>query len=63
MNLIIYYIYIEGFDVCVFNYRGYLLSTGGPSVEGIKSDGEAVAKYLKNTLGISILFNILKIKI
>eukprot|EP01041_Mallomonas_annulata_P010249 gene10249-21380_t len=44
-----------GFDVVVFNYRGYLQSKGVPTPEGIKADGEAVVRYLKDIRGVKRL--------
>lgn len=35
-----------GFDVCVFNYRGYGESTGVPTPYRMKRDGAAVVEYL-----------------
>lgn len=35
-----------GFNVVTFSYRGYGLSTGGPSETGIKLDAQAVLRYL-----------------
>jgi hypothetical protein len=41
-----------GFDVCLFNYRGYNCSSGVPAPDRVKSDGCAVARYLRHTRGV-----------
>jgi hypothetical protein len=38
-----------GYDVCMFNYRGYGLSTGVPNPHGIKRDAGTVYEYLHRT--------------
>ncbi len=35
-----------GFDVFVFDYRGYGRSEGRPSIDGVHQDGEAELKYI-----------------
>jgi hypothetical protein len=44
-----------GFDYCVFNYRGYGLTSGVPTPEGIKADGEVVVDYLRKEKKITRL--------
>lgn len=36
----------------LFDYRGYGLSTGSPTQEGLLKDGEAVAEFVEKTLGV-----------
>ena len=38
----------RGWDVCLFNYRGYSESTGVPTPHAIKSDGEILGRYLRS---------------
>ena len=40
-----------GLQVILFDYRGYGLSTGRPTEEGLLRDGEAVVDYVEKTLG------------
>eukprot|EP01038_Epipyxis_sp_PR26KG_P013207 gene13207-17699_t len=35
-----------GYDVCVYNYRGYLSSNGSPSPDVLKDDGVLVANFI-----------------
>ena len=37
-----------GFDICLYNYRGYNESSGVASPDALKKDGEIVYNYLKN---------------
>ena len=37
-----------GFDICIYNYRGYNESSGVASPDALKKDGEIVYNYLKN---------------
>jgi pimeloyl-ACP methyl ester carboxylesterase len=41
-----------GLDVVFFNYRGYNLSSGRPSPEGLQNDGIFVLEHLKRELGV-----------
>jgi pimeloyl-ACP methyl ester carboxylesterase len=41
------------FNVFVWNYRGYGLSTGTPTPSNLKSDIDLILKYLKTDLNIS----------
>lgn len=41
-----------GLDVVFFNYRGYNLSTGRPSPEGVQTDGIFVLEHLKEKFGV-----------
>ena len=41
-----------GLDVCVFNYRGFVDSTGAPTPAALKADTEVVVKYLRETRGV-----------
>ena len=41
-----------GFQAILFDYRGYGLSSGSPSEEGLLRDGEAVRQYVTATLGV-----------
>ena len=41
-----------GFQVILFDYRGYGLSSGHPTQVGLLLDGEAVVDYVEKTLGI-----------
>lgn len=38
-----------GFDVCIFNYRGFAASTGYPTPSSLKKDTEVVVRYLRET--------------
>jgi len=42
----------KGFQVFIFDYRGYGKSKGSPSREGVYLDGLAAYDYLRNRLGI-----------
>lgn len=42
----------NGFQVFIFDYRGYGKSKGSPSREGVFLDGTAAYDYLRNRLGI-----------
>jgi uncharacterized protein len=41
-----------GLQVLLFDYRGYGLSTGAPTEDGLLLDGEAAADYLQKDLGV-----------
>ena len=41
------------FNVFVWNYRGYGLSTGTPTPSNLQSDIDLILKYLKTDLNIS----------
>jgi hypothetical protein len=43
-----------GYDVFVYNYRGYARSTGCPSPDGNNADGEAVVAHLRDT-GVQLI--------
>ena len=44
--------YIEnGINVMVYNYRGYGLSQGSPSIKNIRLDSETVAMYVRQRVG------------
>lgn len=43
-----------GFDVFIYNYRGYARSTGTPSPQGNNADGEAVIAHLRAT-GVQLI--------
>lgn len=42
----------EGFDVLLFDYRGYGTSTGAPSEEGLAADARAAHRYLTTARGL-----------
>ena len=42
-----------GLQAILFDYRGYGLSTGNPTEEGLLKDGEAAVTYAEKTLGVS----------
>ena len=44
-----------GFDVCLFNYRGYVASTGAPTPARVKADAEVVLQQLRLTRGVTRL--------
>ena len=44
-----------GFDVCLWNYRGYNSSTGTPSPDALKQDAEVIIRYLREERGINDL--------
>ena len=41
-----------GIQAVLFDYRGYGLSSGRPSQQGLLKDGEAVAEYVETRLGV-----------
>lgn len=41
----------NGINIMVFNYRGYGLSEGTPSIQKIKQDSETVAQYVRQRVG------------
>ncbi len=41
-----------GFDVCTFNYRGYVRSTGQPTPDGIKQDAMQLLQHLREVKGV-----------
>lgn len=41
----------NGINVMVFNYRGYGLSEGTPSIRKIKQDAETVAQFVRQKVG------------
>ena len=43
-----------GYEIIVWNYRGYGGSTGEPSLNKSMEDAEAVYEYCKQTLGMNI---------
>lgn len=43
---------MQGLNVMMFNYRGYGMSKGEPSTEGLYKDTEAVYQYLKQVHGV-----------
>lgn len=51
----------HGYDVCMFNYRGYGLSTGTPHPHGIKQDACQVYEHLqvqrKSPIYVKLLFS------
>jgi hypothetical protein len=44
-------LYATGYSVFAIDYRGYGLSTGKPTEEGIYQDGRSALEYLKDSLG------------
>jgi len=49
-------IYLKhGFQVFLWNYRGYGRSTGRPTPENLRRDGEEIVDYLREKLGIRII--------
>ncbi len=47
----VYWLPKQGFDVYIFDYRGYGRSQGFPSVEGVMTDAATVLKYVITDLG------------
>jgi fermentation-respiration switch protein FrsA (DUF1100 family) len=41
-----------GWNVLAFDYRGYGMSQGSPSIEGILEDGRAAVRFLTDKIGI-----------
>lgn len=51
-------IYIDmGYDVVVYNYRGYACSEGTPTPDRLNADGLAVATYITRTIKSKIAFS------
>jgi fermentation-respiration switch protein FrsA (DUF1100 family) len=50
---VIWMIHDMGFNVCIFDYRGYGRSTGTPTEAGTYLDAEAVWAYLAETRGLA----------
>jgi len=46
-----------GFDVCMYNYRGYGLSTGSPSPASIKEDTGLLYEYIQGTTFSTYYYN------
>ena len=44
-----------GFDVCMYNYRGYGSSEGSPSPDKLKVDGEFMVQHLRKNLKVTRL--------
>lgn len=42
----------SGLNVFIWNYRGYGRSTGSPTPEGARIDGEAIVDYLRSVIGV-----------
>jgi fermentation-respiration switch protein FrsA (DUF1100 family) len=50
---VIWMLHEMGFNVCIFDYRGYGKSEGRPTEAGTYADAEAVWKWLVETKGIA----------
>ena len=44
-----------GFEVCLFNYRGFCRSDGVPDPDRVKRDGVSVANHLRRERGVTNL--------
>ncbi|MFZ5481247.1 MAG: alpha/beta hydrolase [Myxococcota bacterium] len=42
-----------GYEVFVFDYRGFGMSTGTPTHDGVLEDGKAAVEYLEETTGLA----------
>ena len=50
-----------GFDVCMYNYRGYGLSTGSPSPASIKEDTGLLYEYIQGTTFCTNYYDIVNV--
>ena len=41
----------NGINICAYNYRGYGLSEGTPSIDKLRVDAETVALYVRQRVG------------
>ncbi|CDW84644.1 UNKNOWN [Stylonychia lemnae] len=48
----------KSINILTWNYRGYGLSTGQPSLRNINQDAEQILNYLKNQMGITGKFGV-----
>lgn len=60
-NITTHFLYLSwlanyGYDIIVFDYRGYGNSTGTPSRDGLFSDSKAILKWIKNNLKTQDMF-------
>lgn len=49
------YYYSKGFNLFLWNYRGYGRSKGRPSFKNIKGDSIDIVKYLKTNFNLTLI--------